>query len=282
MRETGPAKGSSVSKATDAHPTTWSMTSAEIALADRAAAGWLRAMEHIAEVTPKGWRTERGDATALVTRTAIPALNLAVSLNADPDLAALDSIATDVAACGVPWSIMIRHAASAAVADLAARHGLVVRADVPMMACRAQDAVLHADGERSRLIRPVSSVDAATYTDALTECFGVNDGDFGSLMDDDVLDTPGIVGYLAEASGVPVATGLGIRTGRTVGVFNIAVVPRLRSEGLGRAMTARVLADGLAGGADIAYLLPSTEGIPLYGSMGFRLLETWTQFHEAP
>lgn len=79
-------------------------------------------------------------------------------------------------------------------------------------------------------------------------------------------------------SGVPVATGLGVLGDAVIGVYNIAVVPAARGGGLGRAMTARVLADGFAAGADVAYLNPSAAGRPLYESMGFRVVATWTTF----
>jgi ribosomal protein S18 acetylase RimI-like enzyme len=64
-------------------------------------------------------------------------------------------------------------------------------------------------------------------------------------------------------------------------VFNIAVTPQARSRGLGRAMTARVMADGFAAGADTAYLHPSEAARPLYESMGFRVVQTWTTFTAA-
>jgi ribosomal protein S18 acetylase RimI-like enzyme len=63
-----------------------------------------------------------------------------------------------------------------------------------------------------------------------------------------------------------------------VGVYNLAVVPRARGYGLGRAMTERVMEDGFAAGAETAYLHSSAAGRPLYESMGFRLVQTWTTF----
>ena len=96
-----------------------------------------------------------------------------------------------------------------------------------------------------------------------------------------VLDADPITGYLAEEveePGRPIGTGLGIRTSGVVGVFNIAVVPAARSRGLGRTITEAVLLDGVAAGADAAYLHTSAMGRPLYESMGFRLVEEWTVF----
>ena len=44
-------------------------------------------------------------------------------------------------------------------------------------------------------------------------------------------------GYL---DGEPVTTGMGIRTGSTIGVYNIATLPYARGRGYGGAMTSRV------------------------------------------
>lgn len=66
-----------------------------------------------------------------------------------------------------------------------------------------------------------------------------------------------------------------------IGVFNIAVVPSARGRGLGRALTEAALRDGVAAGADAAYLHASPMGRPLYEAMGFSLVETWTLFQAA-
>ena len=76
----------------------------------------------------------------------------------------------------------------------------------------------------------------------------------------------------------PPAPDWGSQNRGVVGVYNIAVAPAARGRGLGRAITERVVADGIAAGADAAYLHASDLGRPLYESMGFRLVETWTVF----
>ena len=82
---------------------------------------------------------------------------------------------------------------------------------------------------------------------------------------------PGVISLM---SGLPMAT--------LNGVFNIATVPAYRGRGSGRAVTSRIVADGVARGADLAYLQSSEDGYPLYQSMGFRTVETWTYLSSAP
>ncbi|GIG02896.1 GNAT family N-acetyltransferase [Catellatospora citrea] len=239
---------------------------------------WSHAFYRVCEATPDGWCAKRGEVRAGVTRVPTSSLNVAWSMAPDPDLAALDELATRVSEFGVPWSIIVRGSAGGAVADLAARHGLTTRGERPFMVCPADDAVLRADDSRQALIRPVGAQSADSYTAALTTGFEVPDGFFGSLMGGGVLDAPDMTGYLAEEAGELVATGFGIRGGGGLAVFNIAVVPPVRGRGLGRAMTARVVADGFAAGAEAAYLNPSAAAQPLYESMGFRVVESWAVF----
>ncbi|MFF5075614.1 GNAT family N-acetyltransferase [Actinoplanes sp. NPDC000266] len=247
-------------------------------LPDRLASAWAGAVQHLAQATPKGWRAERNGTGAVVTRAAVASLNAAYSVDQEPDREALDEMARQVSVLGIPWSIIVRAGAADAAAGLAATYGLTARARLPLMTCSAAMAVLTADPEQLSLVRPVGSGRSDAYTEALTAGFQAPAGTFGSLMGGGVLDIPGWTGYLAEIDGRPVATGLGVCGPDVIGVFNVAVDPSARGRGLGRAMTARILADGFATGAAEAYLHPSTAARPLYESMGFRVIETWTEF----
>ncbi|MGI5522393.1 GNAT family N-acetyltransferase [Micromonospora sp. CA-259024] len=246
--------------------------------ADRMAAAYFDAIEILCEVTPKGWYAERGTARAAVTHAGIATLNAAYDTTTEPDLGSLDEMATEVGRQAAHWSIMVRGEAGDEVTDLAARHGLLERSDLPMLACNAADIVFRSRAAQGPSVRQVSAAEHDLYTETLTESFEAPEGVFGSLMGGGVLDAAPFTGYLAEESGRPTGTGLGMRTSGVVGVFNIAVVPSARGRGLGRVLTETVLRDGIAAGADAAYLQSSAMGRPLYESMGFALVETWTVF----
>ncbi|MGQ5261945.1 GNAT family N-acetyltransferase [Micromonospora sp. ZYX-F-536] len=246
--------------------------------ADRMAAAYFDAIEVLCGVTPKGWYAERGTARAAVTHAAIAGLNVAYDTTPEPDLGALDAMATEVGRQAPHWSIMVRGEAGDEIADLAARHGLMERSDLPLLACTADDIVFRAGAAQRTSVRRVGAAENDLYTRTLTESFEAPEGAFGSLMDGGVLDASSITGYLAEDSGRSAGTGLGMRTANVIGVFNIAVVPAARGRGLGRTITETVLLDGIAAGADAAYLQSSAMGRPLYESMGFRLVENWTVF----
>jgi hypothetical protein len=86
-----------------------------------------------------------------------------------------------------------------------------------------------------------------------------------------LLDHPDCTVYVGYSGDAPVASGLGWRTGRTIGVYAIATVPVARRNGYGAAMTARVVTDGLAAGCDVAVLQASHLGRPIYERLGFRV-----------
>jgi GNAT superfamily N-acetyltransferase len=86
-----------------------------------------------------------------------------------------------------------------------------------------------------------------------------------------LLDESDCTVYVGYARGAPVASGLGWRTGRTIGVYAIATIPAARRKGYGAAMTARVVTDGLAAGCDVAALQASELGRPIYERLGFRV-----------
>jgi GNAT superfamily N-acetyltransferase len=85
----------------------------------------------------------------------------------------------------------------------------------------------------------------------------------------ELLDRPECVVYVGYAGGAPVASGLGWRTGRVVGVYAIATIPAARRRGYGAAMTSRIVTDGLASGCDMAALQASELGRPIYERLGF-------------
>ena len=249
--------------------------------AQRLAAAWSDAMVRIYEVTPNGRVTVWNDALALVTDTDFASLNLAVGRTpgvGPESLASLRSAAAEVGRSGLPWSIVVRGPVTGPVADLAAEFGLTERAGLPLMACAVGEAVLRADHEQSSSIRAVDASAHDVYTEALAAGFEAPEQMFGTLMGGGVLDLPETTGYLAGPEDRPTATGFLVRGTGVCQLLNIAVVPEARGHGLGRAMTARAMADGFAAGADTAMLISSAAGQAMYESMGFRLVEVWTSF----
>jgi GNAT superfamily N-acetyltransferase len=98
----------------------------------------------------------------------------------------------------------------------------------------------------------------------------------------DLLARPGCVVYVGYADGEPVVSGLGWRTGRTIGVYSIATIPSARRRGYAAAMTARVVADGLRVGCDAAALQASEMGRPIYERLGSRTIVRYVAYAIPP
>jgi GNAT superfamily N-acetyltransferase len=86
--------------------------------------------------------------------------------------------------------------------------------------------------------------------------------------------------YVGYTHGEPVSAGLGIRTGTTIGVYNIATLPSHRRRGYGALMTARVASDGAAAGCQIAVLQASDMGRPIYEALGYRTVVEYMGYIE--
>jgi hypothetical protein len=96
----------------------------------------------------------------------------------------------------------------------------------------------------------------------------------------ELLERPECVVYVGYAGDAAVVSGLGWRTGRTIGVYSIATVESARRRGYAAAMTARVVADGAVVGCDVAALQASDVGRPIYGRLGFRTLVEYAAYVE--
>ena len=110
--------------------------------------------------------------------------------------------------------------------------------------------------------------------------FGMADAVMGMTIHDGLLDRADCTIYVGYSDGAPVTTGLAIRTGRTVGVYNIATIPSARRRGLGSLMTARITADGRANGCDVAILQASEMGLSVYERLGYRTVVEYDAYVE--
>ena len=132
-------------------------------------------------------------------------------------------------------------------------------------------------------IRPI--VDVGGFDDHLRTAalgFGLDEALVRSFLDPRQLDEPGVRFYVGYVGGEPVATGVGIATGRTIGVYNIATVEGARRRGYGAAMTVRAALDGRAAGCDVAALQASEMGRPIYERLGYRTVVRYRAFVDPP
>lgn len=152
--------------------------------------------------------------------------------------------------------------------------GLVPLAGNPWMPGMALHPLPHAGGtapEAGHEIRRVT--DGAGIRDHIETAaagFGMPIEWLELIVTGDLARHPDASLYVGYTDGVPVTTGLGVRTGRTIGVYNVATIETARRRGYGAAMTMRIVEDGAADGCDVAILQASDMGRPVYERLGFR------------
>lgn len=159
--------------------------------------------------------------------------------------------------------------------------GLVMLGDgpwIPGMAMYPLAVEPHDVGLDLRRVRDGAGIE--DHVQAAAAGFEMSEDLLRRIVRPGILEAPGTTVFVGYHDGEPVATGLGIRTGRTIGVYNIATVPTARRRGFGRAMTAHVVAEGAAAGCDVAVLQASDMGRPIYERMGFRTVVEYLGFVE--
>ena len=96
-----------------------------------------------------------------------------------------------------------------------------------------------------------------------------------------LLDRPEVAVYVGYADGHPVTTGMGVRTGSTIGLYTISTIPEARGRGYATAMTKRIAADGARDGCDVAILQASDMGFSIYERLGYRTVVEYMGYVDA-
>ena len=186
---------------------------------------------------------------------------------------------------GSPFVVNLRVGADDAFAAVARELGLVPLSERPWMPGMA----MHPVSSESAVGKPGFEIkqasDAAGIEDHIRTAaagFDIAEELIRAIVVPGLLGRDDVAVYVGYTDGDPVATGLGFRTGSTIGVYNIATIERSRGRGYGAAMTQRVVADGVAAGCDVAILQSSEMGFPIYGRLGFRTVVEYMGYVEPP
>jgi ribosomal protein S18 acetylase RimI-like enzyme len=134
------------------------------------------------------------------------------------------------------------------------------------------DAARQVEGLKIRQIPPD---DVGAHVAIGAKGFGVTEQLYGQLSTPAAMRLPGVRCYVGEVAGTPVTTGLGVTLAPFVAIFSIATPPAYRGRGYASAVTARAVGDGLANGAEWAWLQSSEAARQIYTRLGFRTVELW-------
>lgn len=222
-----------------------------------------------------GGLVERSDGVALIA-TGLP-LRLFNQVIVERDDARPERIATAVSVLrdrGDHFVVNLRAGVDDAHLPLMGQLGLVPLSPepwIPGLACHPLPPSGSASLAAGHVIRRVT--DRAGITDhirAAAAGFGIPAEWLEAVMSERLAARPDVSVYVGYADDDPVTAGMGFRTGRTIGIYNIATVEAARRRGLGAAMTMRIVDDGAAAGCDVAILQSSDMGLPIYERLGFR------------
>jgi GNAT superfamily N-acetyltransferase len=243
--------------------------------ADTVAAAVGTTLQHLVSAVPDGWVLRDGGAVALVTGVRVPTLNGVWPERADPDPGSVAGLLDRVGAAGVPYCLQLRPGSSPVLAELAAARGMSPGGEIPLMVMEDPAALAQARPPAGLAVRELAPERARLHASVAAAGFEFPEELVARFITADVLRLPGVRCYIGEIDGQPVATGLGVTLGAFVGVFNIATLPTYRRRGYGAAITARVVADGLAAGAKWSWLQSTPDGHAIYARLAFRTIESW-------
>ena len=228
--------------------------------------------------TDGAWkRTTPSGARLVATLAPLASFNGVFTFEGEPKAADVAEVASQ--AGRLQWSVFVRSEPSMDLVRVAATVGLTVVESSPVMVCPA--GLLPAEPANVE-IEQVTAPDRAAYVDALSAGYEAPRDLFEELMSESLMSAPGVTCILVRVAGEPVATALGVLAEGLVGVYNVTTLPAHRRRGYGRVATTAALRAGYSSGAAGSYLVTSEMGEPLYESMGYRSVETWTYLSAGP
>jgi len=248
--------------------------------ADAAASAFASSWQHLVGAMP-GWARREGGVLAAVSGVALPNCNGVWAEQVDPDEVLVAALLSQVAEAGLPYCLQLRPGAGLALTNLPVARRMTPEAQVPLMLLEGPGALEAAQQVDGLAIRELAPEAAQEHVTIAARGFGAPEELMAQLATPAVLGMPGVRCYVGEVDGEPVTTGVGLTLLPFVGIFSIATPPPYRGQGYAGAVTARAVADGLAGGAEWAWLQSSPAGYPVYTRLGFKTVERWSSWVSA-
>jgi len=237
---------------------------------------FVAAMTMLAETLPSGFTAGYGSIPIAMTGVASAFFNAAWVLGR-PEPSALEAALEGMRQSGLPFTVHVR-GDLVDVISAAASHGLTDEGRLP---CFAMEPRPIPPSPPDLSIERVGPYNWNDFLDATERGFGMSREMVEGLLVPGLFDDDRARAFVGMLDGRAVATAVSIRTGATIGVYNVATVPDARGRGIGTAMTWHLLADADPGW-DVAVLQSSAMGRPIYERMGFRLAREFAELVGGP
>jgi len=232
---------------------------------------FVTAISLLAESVPSGSTVRHGSIPIAITGVPGAFFN-AVWILERPQPADLQAALQTMGESGLPFTVHIR-SDLADVISAAASHKL---SDEGRLPCFAMAPGPLPSPPPDLLIERVEQHHWNDFLDATARGFGMPPEMVEALLVPRLLDDDRTRLFVGKIDGHAVATAVSIRTGATVGIYNVATAPEARGRGIGTAMTWHLLADADPGW-DVAVLQASDMGRPIYERMGFSLVREFAE-----
>jgi GNAT superfamily N-acetyltransferase len=213
---------------------------------------------------------EAGGVAAFGSGLPIPLFNQIVVTDDHPTDAAMTDALQALQERSAPFYVVLRRGIDDRFGPVLNELGLILEEEIaPGMALHSiPPPAPPPDAHEIRRITDAAGLD--DHIRVVVDGFGIPEPISRLWIGERLWERDGCTVYVGYTDGVPVSSGFTVRTGRTIGVYNIATVDTARRRGYGAAMTARIAADGAAAGCDVAVLQASDMGKPVYERLGFR------------
>ncbi|HEX5588818.1 MAG TPA: GNAT family N-acetyltransferase [Candidatus Limnocylindrales bacterium] len=245
------------------------------AAADR---NFVASFQKLVEHNPAGSGRDVGGAYAFGTGLPIGLFNGCVVTRAVTPEALAEAIEW-VAGAGVPFRVWVRTGLPAQLAAVPPERGLVLHPrPYPGMALHPIPQPPPPSGG-VKVRRVVDSADLAEHR-AILVAGGATADVTERLLPPTMLADSDMALLTASLDGRPAGTALAIRSGATVGVYNVGTLPAARRRGVGSAATWAAVAVGLGWGCELAVLQSSDMGQSVYEAMGFRTVVRYLEFRQ--
>jgi ribosomal protein S18 acetylase RimI-like enzyme len=243
---------------------------------DEVAHAFASMMAQLVPAIPGAWARSQAGAYAAVSGAPMSMMNGVLVADPTSDPAAVTALLREVAATALPHCIQLRPHASHELLAVPEAAGMQPYAAMPLMTLSQPAGFPRAPAASEISLRELEPGEAFVHVAIAAEGFGMPEEILATFVSEAVLSLPDVRAYVGEVDGAAVATAIGLRHDRLVGIFNVATLPAHRRRGYGAAITAFAVRDAFEDGADAAALQTSDMGRGVYESLGFELAEHWS------
>jgi ribosomal protein S18 acetylase RimI-like enzyme len=218
---------------------------------------------------------EVDDAVVGTTGLPFPTMNGVWAASVPPSPRWVDQHLDDIASTGLSYCLQLPVTAPPEFMQAAVARGMVHEDDIPLMEMADLNTSSVPPSGTPVTFRALTPDRYREYSLVAADAFGAPPEIFEQFVTTRVVADPAITVLVGEVDGTPVTTGMSMTMNDRTGIFGIATPEPYRRRGYGAAVTAALIDDARARGAESAFLQSSQAGLGVYQRLGFRTVDVW-------